>query len=204
MARYIGPTCVLSRRYGKDLEFKTRPIESKCKKDTRPGQHGATRKRETTHGLQLTEKQALKFKYCLLERQFRKLFKEAARRKAATGVLLLQMLESRLDNVVFRMGFAATRKEARQLVSHKAIFVNGSCVNVPSYQVQPTDVISIRERAREQVRILDALKQAEDRGWVDWVQVDAKKLSGEFKRVPDRDELPSDINEQLVVELYSK
>lgn len=204
MARYTGPTCVLSRRYGKDLDFKTRDLESKCKLSTRPGQHGATRKRETPYGLQLTEKQALKFKYCLLERQFRKVFKEAARRKASTGVLLLQILESRLDNVVYRMGFAATRKEARQLVSHKAIFVNGSCVNVPSYQVQPTDVISIRERAREQSRILDALKQAEDKGWVDWVQVDAKQLKGEFKRVPDRDELPSDINEQLVVELYSK
>lgn len=204
MARYTGPTCVLSRRYGKDLDFKTRDLESKCKLSTRPGQHGATRKRETPYGLQLTEKQALKYKYCLLERQFRKVFKETARRKASTGVLLLQILESRLDNVVYRMGFAATRKEARQLVSHKAIFVNGSCVNVPSYSVQPTDVVSIRERARGQGRILDALKQAEEKGWVDWVQVDAKQLSGEYKRVPDRDELPSDINEQLVVELYSK
>lgn len=204
MARYTGPTCVLSRRYGKDLDFKTRGLDTKCKLSTRPGQHGATRKRETPYGLQLTEKQALKYKYCLLERQFRKVFKEAARRKASTGVLLLQILESRLDNVVYRMGFAATRKEARQLVSHKAIFVNGSCVNVPSYSVQPTDVVSIRERAREQVRILDALKQAEEKGWVDWVKVDAKQLSGEYKRVPDRDELPSDINEQLVVELYSK
>lgn len=204
MARYTGPTCVLSRRYGKDLDFKTRDLESKCKLSTRPGQHGATRKRETPYGLQLTEKQALKYKYCLLERQFRKVFKEAARRKASTGVLLLQLLESRLDNVVYRMGFAATRKEARQLVSHKAIFVNGACVNVPSYSVKPTDVVSIRERARGQGRILDALKQAEEKGWVDWVQVDAKQLSGEYKRVPDRDELPSDINEQLVVELYSK
>lgn len=204
MARYTGPTCVLSRRYGKDLDQKTRALDSKCKLSTRPGQHGATRKRETAYGLQLTEKQALKFKYCLLEKQFKKVFKEAARRKASTGVLLLQLLESRLDNIVYRMGFAATRKEARQLVSHKAIFVNGSCVNVPSYQVKPTDVVSIRERARGQGRILDALKQAEEKGWVDWVQVDAKELSGEFKRVPDRDELPSDINEQLVVELYSK
>lgn len=204
MARYTGPTCVLSRRYGKDLDQKTRALDSKCKLSTRPGQHGATRKRETPYGLQLTEKQALKYKYCLLEKQFRKVFKEAARRKASTGVLLLQILESRLDNVVYRMGFAATRKEARQLVTHKAIFVNGSCVNVPSYSVKPTDVVSIRERARGQGRILDALKQAEEKGWVDWVQVDAKQLSGEYKRVPDRDELPSDINEQLVVELYSK
>jgi len=204
MARYIGPTCVLSRRYGKDLEFKTRDLESKCKIHTRPGQHGQTRRRETNHGLQLDAKQALKFKYCVLERQFRKTYKQAARSKTATGVLLLQMLESRLDNIVYRMGFAATRKEARQLVTHKAIQVNGKCVNIPSCQVQPGDVISVRERAREQVRILDALKQAEDKGWVDWVEVDAKKMAGEYKRVPDRDELPSDINEQLIVEFYSK
>ncbi|MBN9288541.1 MAG: 30S ribosomal protein S4 [Gammaproteobacteria bacterium 39-13] len=204
MARYTGPTCVLSRRYGKDLEFKTRDLESKCKIHTRPGQHGQARKRETNYGLQLNEKQALRFKYCVLERQFRKIYKEAARSKAATGVLLLQMLESRLDNIVFRMGFACTRKEARQLVSHKAILVNGKCVNIPSYQVKPGDTVSIRERAREQGRIIDALKQAEDKGWAEWVEVDAKKMVGEYKRVPDRDELPSDINEQLVVELYSK
>lgn len=204
MARYTGPTCVLSRRYGKDLEFKTRDLESKCKIHTRPGQHGQARKRETNYGLQLNEKQALRFKYCVLERQFRKIYKEAARSKAATGVLLLQMLESRLDNIVFRMGFACTRKEARQLVSHKAILVNGKCVNIPSYQVKPGDTVSIRERAREQGRIIDALKQAEDKGWAEWVEVDAKKMAGEYKRVPDRDELPSDINEQLVVELYSK
>lgn len=204
MARYTGPTCVLSRRYGKDLEFKTRDLESKCKIHTRPGQHGATRKRETNYGLQLNEKQALRFKYCLLERQFRKMYKEAARRKASTGVLLLQMLESRLDNVVFRMGYAVTRKEARQLVTHKAILVNGKCLNIPSYQVKVGDVIAIRERAKEQGRVVDALKQAEDKGWVDWVTVDSKNMVGEFKRVPDRDELPSDINEQLVVELYSK
>jgi small subunit ribosomal protein S4 len=204
MARYTGPTCVLSRRYGKDLDFKTRDLESKCKLNTRPGQHGQARRRETNYGLQLTEKQALRFKYCVLERQFRRMYKEAARKKAATGVLLLQMLESRLDNMVYRMGFAATRKEARQLVSHKAILVNGKCVNIPSYQVQPGDTISIRERAKEQGRIIDALKQAEEKGWPEWVDVDAKKMTGEYKRVPDRDELPSDINEQLVVELYSK
>lgn len=204
MARYTGPTCVLSRRYGIDLEFKTRDLESKCKIHTRPGQHGQTRRRETNYGLQLTQKQALRFKYCVLERQFVKLYKQAARSKAATGVLLLQLLESRLDNIVFRLGFAVTRKEARQLVSHKAILVNGKGVNIPSYQVKPGDKISIRERAREQGRIIDALKQAEDKGWVEWVEVDAKAMTGEFKRVPDRDELPSDINEQLVVELYSK
>lgn len=204
MARYIGPTCVLSRRYGKDLEFKTRDLESKCKMATRPGQHGQSRRKESNYGLQLNEKQALRYKYCLLERQFRKIYKEAARKKAATGVLLLQMLESRLDNIVYRMGFAQTRKEARQLVSHKAILVNGKGVNIPSYRVMPGDQVSIRERAREQVRILDALKQAEEKGWVDWVQVEGSKMSGQYKRVPDRDELPSDINEQLVVELYSK
>lgn len=204
MARYLGPTCVLSRRYGKDLEFKTRDLESKCKLSNRPGQHGQNRKRETNYGLQLTEKQALRFKYCVLERQFRRFYKTAAKQKAATGVLLLQMLESRLDNMVYRMGFAATRKEARQLVAHKAILVNEQCVNIPSYLVKPGDIVMIRERAREQLRITDALKQAEDKGWVDWVIVDSKKMEGEYKRVPDRDELPSDINEQLVVELYSK
>lgn len=204
MARYTEATCIVSRRYGKDLEFKTRDLESKCKLHTRPGQHGQNRKRETNYGLQLNEKQALRFKYCLLERQFRNLYKKAARKKGATGLLLLQMLESRLDNLVFRMGFAATRKEARQLVTHKAILVNDRAVNIPSYEIKPGDVVSIREKAKEQVRIIDALKQAEDKGWVDWVLVDATKMSGEYKRVPDRDELPSDINEQLVVELYSK
>lgn len=204
MARYTGATCVLSRRYGKDLEFKTRDLESKCKIHNRPGQHGQTRKRETNYGLQLNEKQALRYKYGVLERQFRRIYKAAARSKAATGVLLLQMLESRLDNIVFRMGFAVTRNEARQLVSHKAILVNGKCVNIPSYQVSPGDIVSVRERAKEQVRIIDALKQAEEKGWSEWVEVDASKMSGEYKRLPDRDELPSDINEQLVVELYSK
>lgn len=204
MARYLGPTCVLSRRYGKDLEFKTRDLESKCKMHSRPGQHGQVRRRETNYGLQLVEKQALKFKYCVLERQFRKIYKEADRRKGPTGVILLQLLESRLDNLVYRMGFAASRKEARQLVAHKAILVNDQCVNIPSYIVNPGDVISINKRALEQVRILDALNHAEDRGWVDWVEVDVAKKHGTFKRVPDRDELPSDINEQLVVELYSK
>ncbi len=204
MARYTGPTCAVSRRYGKDLDFKTRDLETKCKFNTRPGQHGQNRKRETNFGMQLNEKQALKYKYCVLERQFRKLYKTAARKQGATGVIMLQMLESRLDNVVYRMGLAATRKEARQLVAHKAISVNGSSVNIPSYQVQPGDKIAVRERAKEQGRILDALKQAEDKGWAEWVEVDSKAMSGIFRRVPDRDELPSDINELLVVELYSK
>lgn len=204
MARYLGPTCALSRRYQKDLEHKVRDLQTKCNHQTRPGQFGANRKRDTNYAHQLTEKQALKFKYFVLERQFRKTYKEADRRQGPTGVILLQLLESRLDNVVFRMGFASTRKEARQLVSHKAILVNGKCVNIPSYEVKERDVVSIRERAREQVRIIDALKHAEERGWVDWVSVDSKEFSGEYKRIPDRDELPSDINELLVVELYSK
>lgn len=204
MARYLGPTCALSRRYQKDLEHKVRDLQTKCSHQTRPGQHGANRKRDTNYALQLTEKQALKFKYLVLERQFIKMYKEAARRKGATGVILLQLLESRLDNIVYRMGFAATRKEARQLVSHKAILVNDRCVNIPSFEVKAGDVVSIREKSREQVRVQDALKHAEDKGWVDWVLVDPKHFSGEYKRVPDRDELPSDINELLVVELYSK
>lgn len=204
MARYLGPTCALSRRYKKDLEHKVRDLRTKCSHETRPGQHGANRKRETNYGLQLNEKQSLKFKYLVLERQFVRIYKEAARRKGPTGVILLQLLESRLDNVVYRMGFAATRKEARQLVSHKAILVNGKCVNIPSFEVKAGDIVSVREKSREQVRILDALKHAEEKGWVDWVLVEAAKHSGEYKRVPDRDELPSDINELLVVELYSK
>lgn len=204
MARYLGPTCALSRRYQKDLEHKVRDLQTKCSHQTRPGQHGAVRKRETNYALQLTEKQALKFKYLVLERQFRRMYKKAAARKGATGVILLQLLESRLDNIVYRMGFAATRKEARQLVSHKAILVNDKCVNIPSFDVQAGDIISIREKSREQVRVVDALKHAEDKGWVEWVIVDPKKFSGEYKRVPDRDELPSDINELLVVEHYSK
>jgi len=205
MARYIGPTCVKSRQYGKDLESKTRALETKCDINNPPGQHGPSRKRRpTNYGLMLIEKQALRYKYCLLEKQFRNLYQKAARKKAATGVLLLQMLESRLDNIVYRMGFACTRREARQLVTHKAMMVNGKAVNIPSFFVKPGDIVSVRERAMEQVRIIDSLKQAEDKGWVEWVEVDAKKFSGELKRVPDRDELPSDINEQLVVELYSK
>lgn len=204
MARFIGAKCKAQRRYKKNLEKTIRDPETKCKFNTRPGQHGQTRKRETNYGLQLNEKQALRYKYGVLERQFRKLYKEAARSKMATGVMLLQLLESRLDNLLYRMGFAVTRSEARQLVSHKAVSVNERCVNIPSYLVTPGDVISIRSRAKEQVRILDALKQAEDRGWAEWVKVDTKQMSGEFTRVPDRDELPSDINEQLVVELYSK
>lgn len=204
MAKYLGPVCAVSRRYNKDLDFKTRDLETKCHLTVRPGQHGQARRRETSYGMQLNEKQALRYKYGLLERPFRNLYLEAARKKGPTGVLLLQMLESRLDNMVYRMGFAATRREARQLVSHRAILVNDRCVNIPSYQVPLGSVVSIRERAREQIRIIDALKRAEEKGWANWISVDPKAMSGSYKRVPDRDELPSDINELLIVELYSK
>lgn len=205
MARDTGATCRYSRRYQLDLDFKTRGIETKCRFKSKPGQHGSSRRaRETNYGLQLSAKQALKKKYGMLEKQFRNLYKEADRLKGPTGHILLQLLECRLDNVVFRMGFAATRREARQLVGHKAILVNGQCVNIPSYRVDPEDVVSIREKSQGQTRILDSLKQSEDMTLAEWLNVDSKKLSGEFKRMPDRDELPTDINEQLIVELYSK
>ena len=204
MARYTGATCRISRRYKKDLDFKTRDLESKCKFASPPGQHGQRRTRETDYGLQLAEKQALRMKYWMLEKPFRNLYKEADRMTGNTGEILLQLLECRLDNIVFRMGFAATRREARQLVTHKAIMVNDRCVNIPSCRIKVGDVISVREKSKEQIRIQDSAKQAEGRGVSEWVEVNFKALSGEFKRLPDRDELPSDINEQLIVELYSK
>lgn len=204
MARDTGATCRYSRRYQLDLDFKTRDIESKCRFKTKPGQHGTRRTRETNYGLQLAAKQAIKLMYGVLEKPFRNLYKEADRLKGPTGHILLQLIESRLDNVVFRMGLAVTRREARQLVGHKAIMVNGRCVNVPSYRVLPGDVVSIREKSQGQTRIQDALKRSEDLTLPEWLNVDTKKMSGEFKRVPDRDELPTDINEQLIVELYSK
>lgn len=204
MARYTGATCRISRRYNKDLEFKNRGIESKCRFNTKPGQHGQRRSRETGYGLQLTEKQALRMKYWMLERPFRNLYKEAASMNGPTGTILLQLLESRLDNVVYRMGFASTRREARQLVSHKAIMLNGRCVNIASCRVKMGDVVSVREKSKTQIRIQDSVKQAEGRGMVAWVEVDFGSLSGKFNRLPDRDELPSDIDEQLIVELYSK
>ena len=205
MARYVGATCRLSRRYEMDLDFKAgRDIKSKCNLALPPGQHGARKKRSTDYGLQLAAKQQLRFKYGVLERQFHRLYVEAARRTGSTGVILLQLLEGRLDNVVYRMGFAATRREARQLVSHKAIVVNGRGVNIPSYQVRAGDVVSVRERSKEQTRIQEAMQRTADRGFPEWVQVDAKALTGTYVRVPDRSDLPADINEQLVVELYSK
>ena len=206
MARYIGPKCKLARREGSDLYLKSArsSIDSKCKIDTAPGQHGAKRGRLSDYGLQLREKQKIRRIYGVLERQFRRYFAEAERRKGSTGELLLQLLESRLDNVVFRMGFGSTRAEARQLVSHKAITVNGQVVNIPSYQVKAGDVVAVREKAKKQVRIQEALALATQIGLPSWVNIDAQKLEGTFKNVPDRSELSADIKEQLVVEFYSK
>ena len=205
MARYIGPKCKLARREGTDLYLKSarRSLESKCKMDSAPGQHGVKKPRLSDYGLQLREKQKIRRIYGVLERQFRRYFAEADRRKGSTGELLLQLLESRLDNVVYRMGFASTA-EARQLVSHKALTVNGQVVNIPSFQVKAGDVVAVREKAKKQVRIQEAMGLATQIGLPSWVAVDASKLEGTFKNVPDRAELYSDINEQLVVEFYSK
>jgi small subunit ribosomal protein S4 len=206
MARYIGPKCKLSRREGTDLFLKGRgrSLETKCKLDKAPGQHGDRRTRLSDYGLQLREKQKLRRIYGVLERQFRNYYKTASRLKGSTGDNLLQLLERRLDNVVYRMGFGATRAEARQLVSHKAIQVNGQTVNIPSYQVKPSDVVAVREKARKQVRIQDSLTLAEQFGFPQWIDVDTKKMEGVFKNVPERSDLPAEINESLVVELYSK
>lgn len=206
MARYIGPTCKLERREGKDLSLKSgiRAIDSKCRLDTPPGMHGAKRGRLSDYGVQLRMKQLIRRMYGVLERQFRNYYKAAARRKGSTGENLLVLLESRLDNVVYRVGFGSTRAEARQLVRHKAIAVNGQVVTIPSFQVKPGDKVEVAEKAKQQARIAAALELAQQRTQPEWVEVDPKALSGEFKRYPDRSELPQDINENLVVELYSK
>ena len=206
MARYIGPKCKLSRREGTDLFLKSarRSLDSKCKLDTPPGQHGARRTRLSDYGLQLREKQKIRRIYGILERQFRRYFAEADRRKGSTGENLLQLLESRLDNVVYRIGFGSTRAGARQLVTHKAVLVNGQVVNIPSFQVKAGDVVSVREKSKKQVRIQEALALAGQIGYPAWVSVDAQKMEGVFKNMPDRSELTGDINEQLVVEFYSK
>jgi small subunit ribosomal protein S4 len=206
MARYIGPKCKLSRREGTDLFLKSgvRPLDSKCKAETKPGVHGAGRGRLSDYGLQLREKQKVRRLYGVLEKQFRGYYKEAARRKGATGENLLQLLESRLDNVVYRMGFGSTRAEARQLVSHKAIVVNGTTVNVASFQVKGGDVVSVREKAKSQDRIKTALELAGNRADCGWIDVNASKMEGTFKSVPERADLPAEINENLIVELYSK
>jgi len=207
MARYIGPKCKLSRREGTDLFLKSgvRALDSKCKIDTPPGVHGAARKGKLSdYGTQLREKQKVRRIYGVLERQFSNYYKEAARLKGATGENLLQLLESRLDNVVYRLGFGATRSEARQLVSHRSITVNGRRVNVPSLQVQPGDVIAVYEKAKTQLRVKNAIELAGQRGTPSWLEVDHGKMEGTFKSLPERSDLPADINESLIVELYSK
>jgi small subunit ribosomal protein S4 len=207
VARYLGPKAKLSRREGTDLFLKSarRAISDKAKFDSKPGQHGRTSGQRTSDfGLQLREKQKVKRMYGVLERQFRRYFAEADRRKGSTGANLLTILESRLDNVVYRMGFGSTRAEARQLVSHKALTVNGVVVNIPSYQVKAGDVVAIREKAKKQLRVADSLKLAESIGLPAWVSVDVTKLEGTFKKAPDRDEFGAEINESLIVELYSR
>ena len=208
MARYIGPTCKLARREGVDLELKSpaRGLESKCKLNQPPGQHGASRRvRLSDYALQLREKQKVRRVYGVLERQFRNYYKLAAKQRGSTGENLLRLLESRLDNVVYRMGFAVTRAQARQLVSHKAIAVNGQTVNIPSYRVKPEDVVAIRDKAKEQLRVKEAVTLSQEMNLVPaWLEVDATKYQGVFKAYPDRDELSSNINESLIVELYSK
>jgi small subunit ribosomal protein S4 len=207
MARYTGPTCKLSRREGTDLFLKSgvKPLDAKCKLDTLPGASQATRRpRMSDYGLQLREKQKLRRMYGVLEKQFRNYYKRAARMKGSTGENLLRLLEGRLDNTVYRMGFASTRAEARQLVSHKAIEVNGNSVNIPSYQVNDGDQVSVREKSRSQARIQQALEIAGQVGLPDWVNVDEKKMAGVLRQLPERDDILPDINENLVVELYSK
>lgn len=206
MARYIGPKCKLSRREGTDLFLKSgvRALESKCKAEAPPGQHGARRSRLSDYGVQLREKQKVRRIYGVLEKQFRNYYKEAARLKGATGENLLQLLESRLDNVVYRMGFGSTRAESRQMVAHKSILVNGTIVNIASYQVKAGDVVSLREKAKKQLRVQSAMALAAQRGEPEWIEMNSEKLEGVFKSAPERQDLSSEINENLIVELYSK
>ena len=208
MARYTGPSCKLARREGSDLGLKSpaRGLESKCKLNQPPGQHGTARRpKQSEYALQLREKQKLRRMYGVLEKQFRNYYKEAARQKGATGEILMQLLESRLDNVVYRMGFAVTRPQARQLVSHKSVLINGEGVNIPSYQVKPEDKITIREKAKSQLRIKEALSVSQELDLVPhWMEVDATRMEGTFKVYPDREDLSAEINENLIVELYSK
>jgi small subunit ribosomal protein S4 len=206
MARYIGPKCKLSRREGTDLMLKSgvRPLESKCKVETAPGQHGLRRGRLSDYGVQLREKQKVRRIYGILEKQFANYYATAAGIKGNTGENLLKLLECRLDNVVYRMGFGSTRSEARQLVSHKSICINGSTVNVPSFQVKPGDVVAVKEKSKVQLRIQSAMAIASQRGHSEWLELNPSKMEGQFKRVPDRSDLSSEINESLIVELYSK
>jgi len=207
VARYLGPKAKLSRREGTDLFLKSarRSIGDKAKFDSKPGQHGRTSGARTSdYGLQLREKQKVKRMYGVLEKQFRRYFEEADRRKGNTGSNLLALLESRLDNVVYRMGFGSTRAEARQLVSHKAMNVNGKSVNIPSYMVKAGDIISVRDKSKKQTRIAEALQLAQQVGMPAWVEVSLEKAEGTFKTVPDRDQFAADVNESLIVELYSR
>jgi len=206
MARYIGPTCKLARREGTDLFLKSgvRSMDSKCNLETKPGMHGAGRGRLSDYGLQLREKQKVRRIYGVLEKQFRNYYKEASRLRGSTGENLLRLLECRLDNVVYRMGFGSTRAEARQIVSHRSIMVNGKILNIPSYQVKPGDVVSVCEKAKGQLRVRAALELAGQRADVHWVDVDSTKMEGTFKMCPERQDLSQDINENLIVELYSK
>lgn len=208
MARYIGPTCKLARREGTDLGLKSaaRSLESKCKLSQPPGVHGTARRtKQSDYALQLREKQKVRRIYGVLERQFRNYYKSAAKQKGATGENLLRLLEGRLDNVVYRMGYAVTRSQARQMVTHKAIVVNGTVVNIPSFQVRPDDVVSIREKAKQQLRIKESITLSQELDLVPhWIEVDNDKLEGKLKALPDRTDLPPDINENLIVELYSK
>jgi small subunit ribosomal protein S4 len=206
MARYTGPTCKLARREGTDLSLKSRArsLDTKCNLEKLPGQSGDRRRRLSDYGGQLREKQKVRRIYGVMEKQFRNYYQKAAGTKGATGENLLRLLERRLDNVVYRMGFGATRPEARQLVSHKGILVNGKTVNIPSYLVSEEDQIEVREKAKKQVRVQNALALAEQYGFADWIEVDTNALKGVLKRIPDRSDLPADINESLIVELYSK
>jgi len=207
VARYLGPKAKLSRREGTDLFLKSarRSIGDKAKFDSKPGQHGRTSGARTSdYGLQLREKQKVKRMYGILEKQFRRYFEEADSRKGNTGANLLSLLESRLDNVVYRMGFGSTRAEARQLVSHKALTVNGKAVNIPSYMVKAGDVVAVREKSKKQNRVVEALQLAQQVGMPSWVEVNIEKAEGVFKSAPDRDQFAADVNESLIVELYSR
>ena len=206
MARYLGPTCKLSRREGTDLFLKSgvRPLESKCRAESAPGQHGQRRGRLSDYGVQLREKQKVRRIYGVLEKQFRNYYKAAARIIGNTGENLLVLLETRLDNVVYRMGFGSTRAESRQLVAHNAILVNGQKVNIASYCIQEGDVVGLREKSKKQLRVQTALQLAAQRGESEWISVDVNKMEGTYTRNPDRSDLPSEINENLIVELYSK
>ena len=207
MARYLGPKCKLSRREGTDLFLKSgiKPIENKCKLNTIPGSKvGSRRERLSDYGIQLREKQKLRRMYGVLEKQFRNYYKKAARKKGATGENLLKLLETRLDNIVYRMGFGTTRAESRQLVSHKAIIVNGSIINIPSYEISASDEISVTEKAQQQLRVKNAVNIASQLGISEWLSVDLKKLKGTVSSIPEREDILPDINENLVVEYYSK